>query len=123
MAKRQRHESFLYRNIALAQSISTRPKAARVCQKLYKCAHRGYKSFKPRQTGRSTGYPVPSDCRYTSAFPFLSDSRFASFSLSLFLSFVSSTKKFPFYMHVSEAVYSYRIVSYGHLQDVSEFSM
>jgi len=27
--------------------------AARVCQKLHKCAHWVYKSFKPRQTGRN----------------------------------------------------------------------
>lgn len=38
--------------------------AARVRQTLHKCAHEVYKSFKPRQTGRSTEYPVSSGCCY-----------------------------------------------------------
>lgn len=56
IAKRQRHRLFCYWNVRVVAED------ARVRQKLYKWARQGYKSFKPRQTGRSTGYPVSSGC-------------------------------------------------------------
>lgn len=94
---------FRYRNVALTRVLDG---AVRVCRELHKCAHRGYKSFKPKQTGWSTGYPVPSGCRCL-CFLFLPSASFSfSLSFSSFSRASSQESEISFlYLPSSEAVY------------------
>jgi len=92
--------------------------AARVRQKLHKCAHWVYKSFKPRQTGRNirslAAAAVPCFCFFCS---------FISFS-----SFFRKRTKFTFYtyMYLSHICFLYTYnctVMYTIIYRVSEFNM
>lgn len=113
-------DRFITETLRLCEELA---KTARVCQKLHKYAHWVYKSFKSRQTGRSTEFPVSSGC---CCIPFLSIAL-----LSLFRFLAKEQNFLPIHMYLYTYVFHIHIYVhirlhccvYDYLQSVLEFDM